>query len=88
MNLGFGMGLGVFSVVAFLAVIVFWGLIITALVLGVRWLIRADRRSQTPLAPPAPPAAETPLQVLQHRYAKGEIDEEEFERRRKTLTGA
>jgi putative membrane protein len=85
MNVGFGMGFGVVSVVAFLAIILFWGLVITALVLGVRWLIRADRRSQMP---PPPPASETPLQVLQHRYAKGEIDEEEYERRRKTLTGA
>ncbi|HEY4227768.1 MAG TPA: SHOCT domain-containing protein [Candidatus Limnocylindrales bacterium] len=87
MNTGFGFGmggLGLVSVIAIVAMLVFWGLIIAALVLGVRWLIRADRRGQQPLPPPA---SETPLQVLQHRYAKGEIDEEEYERRRKTLTG-
>ena len=82
MDIAFG-GLGLVSLFGFVVVIVFWGLIITALVLGIRWLIRADRRGQQP------PAAATPdpLEVLRHRYAKGEIDEEEFDRRRKTLTG-
>ena len=82
MDIAFG-GLGLVSLFGFLIVIAFWGLIITALVLGIRWLIRADRRGQQP--PPA--ATMDPLEVLRHRYAKGEIDEEEFERRRKTLTG-
>jgi putative membrane protein len=81
-DIAFG-GLGLVSLFGFLIVIAIWGLIITALVLGVRWLIRADRRGQIPPAPTAP----DPLEVLRHRYAKGEIDEEEFERRRKTLTG-
>ncbi|MEA2672929.1 MAG: putative rane protein [Chloroflexota bacterium] len=76
-------GMGLVPLVGFLVVIVFWGLIITALVLGIRWLIRADRRGQIP----PPPATPDPLEVLRHRYAKGEIDEEEFDRRRKTLTG-
>jgi putative membrane protein len=83
MHVEFGGGLGLISLVGFLVVIVFWGLIIAALVLGIRWLIRADRRGQLP----PPPATPDPLEVLRHRYAKGEIDEEEFDRRRKTLTG-
>jgi putative membrane protein len=83
MNIEFGAGLGLMSLVGFLIVVVFWGLIIAALVLGIRWLIRADRRGQLP----PPPATMDPLEVLRHRYAKGEIDEEEFDRRRKTLTG-
>jgi putative membrane protein len=82
MSIEIGGGMGLLPLVGFLLVIVFWGLIITALVLGIRWLIRADRRSQLP-----PPATMDPLEVLRHRYAKGEIDEEEFDRRRKTLTG-
>jgi Predicted membrane protein len=84
MNFGFGMTLGIFPVVAFLAVIVFWGLIIAALVLGIRWLIRADQRSRYSPTPPT----DTPLEVLRQRYARGEIDEEEYERRRRTLTGS
>jgi putative membrane protein len=82
-DIAFG-GLGLVSLFGFLIVFVFWGLIITALVLGIRWLIRADRRGQVP----PPPATMDPLEVLRHRYAKGEIDEEEFDRRRKTLTSS
>ena len=84
MQFGFGMGgLGIASIIYVLVIALFWGLVIAALVLGIRWLIRADQRNR--VSPP-PPASETPLEVLQHRYARGEIDEEEYERRRKTLT--
>lgn len=85
MSIGFAGGVGLVWFVGVLVVVLFWGLIITALVLGIRWLIRADQRNRVP---PPPPASETPLEVLQHRYARGEIDEEEYERRRKTLTGS
>ena len=30
---------------------------------------------------------ETPLEILEKRYARGEIDEEEFQRRKKELSG-
>ena len=88
MGFGFerGMGLGIFEVVVVVVGVVFWALVIAALILGVRWLIRQNSQDRhTP--PAAPPAAEDPLDVLRHRYARGEIDEEEFERRRKTLSG-
>jgi len=86
MSYGFGGGFGIFAVVAMVAGLVFWGLVIAALVLGVRWLIRQNRQDRYP-PPPAGPTAPDPLDVLRHRYANGEIDDEEFERRRKTLSG-
>ena len=80
-----GGGLGGIALVWLLVIFAFWGLIIGGLILAVRWLIRADRNGRVPPSPPA--AGEDPLEVLRHRYARGEIDEEEYERRRKTLSG-
>jgi putative membrane protein len=86
MGFGFDGGFGIFAIVAALVGLVFWGLVIVALVLGVRWLIRQNNQDRLP--PPAGgPAAPDPLDVLRGRYARGEIDEEEYERRRKTLSG-
>jgi putative membrane protein len=93
---GFDAGFGIFAIVWLLVSLAFWGLIIAGVILGVRWLIRQERSSRLPPAPgPGAPTAAAasapaadPLEVLRHRYARGEIDEEEFERRRKTLTGS
>ncbi|WP_328690374.1 SHOCT domain-containing protein [Streptomyces phaeochromogenes] len=77
----FGMSLGM---------VVFWGLIITAFVLFFRALNRPEAggpHDATPRTPPAPPSAE---QLLAERFARGEIDEEEYQRRLRVLhsTGA
>jgi len=87
MGFEFGSGFGFFALIWLVVILVFWGLVIAGLVLGIRWLIRQNKQDRS--APPVPPgrAAPDPLEVLRHRYAKGEIDEEEYERRRKTLSG-
>jgi putative membrane protein len=59
--------------------------IIVLIILGIRWLIRADQRSRYEGS--APLSREDPIEILRQRYARGEIDDEEFERRRKTLGG-
>jgi putative membrane protein len=91
-----GLGLGAILVwlIAVLAFFLFWGLVIAALVLGVRWLLRAERQGGAPPAEPGPPPAAAgpgtppdPLAILRERYARGEIDDEEYERRRRTLSG-
>ena len=94
-------GFGILALVSVLLAVAFWGLILLGLFYGVRWLIRADRNSRLPGPPPPPPPAppgaqpghgtgarpDDPLEVLRVRYARGEIDEEEYDRRRRTLTG-
>jgi putative membrane protein len=56
--------------------LVFWGLIIGGLVLGIRWLITQGRASRS----------DTALDILRQRYARGEIDKEEFEARKRDLS--
>ena len=56
---------------------VFWGLVIAGLVLGIRWLVRQGRDGQPDRA----------LEILRERYARGEINKDEFEARRRDLGG-
>jgi putative membrane protein len=91
---GFGFDhLGLAGWVWIILVVVFWVLVVTLLVLGIRWLLRADRGSPPPTGGTGPgwgapgPRPDDPLEILRQRYARGEIDDEEFERRRRTLTG-
>ncbi|HEY2915850.1 MAG TPA: SHOCT domain-containing protein [Candidatus Limnocylindrales bacterium] len=90
------LGFGIIEVIWIALIAGFWILILAGLFLGVRWLLRADRNSrlQPPPAAGMPPPAtatpatpEDPLEVLRLRYARGEIDEDEYQRRRSTLTG-
>ncbi len=57
-----------------------WILLIVLLV----WVIRAAAGGGSSGSSPPPPS-ETPLDILKKRYARGEIDDEEFERRRREL---
>lgn len=90
-HMGFDGGFGILAIAWFVVVVAFWALVIVGLVYLVRWLIRADRNSRLPggsggaAGPSGMPPSE-PLEILRQRYARGEIDEEEYERRRKTLT--
>ncbi|CAM5625395.1 SHOCT domain-containing protein [Streptomyces aurantiogriseus] len=65
----FGMSVGM---------VLFWALIITALVLVFRAANQPHEHTHTPAAP-------TPEQILGERFARGEIDEEEYQRRLKVL---
>ncbi|MBI4241832.1 MAG: SHOCT domain-containing protein [Candidatus Rokubacteria bacterium] len=53
----------------------FWALVIAGLVLGIRWLVR---QGWEPRADPA-------LEILRQRYARGEINREEFEAKKRDL---
>ena len=69
---GWGMGLGM----------VWWWVIGILLVALIIWLIvRASNRN----AGRSQSYGKSPLDVLKDRYARGEIDKEEFERKKKDL---
>ena len=68
-GMGMLLGMGVFFLV--------WVLILTALVLLVRWLWVQAR--------PASRGEKTALEILKRRYARGEITREEFENMRRDL---
>jgi putative membrane protein len=65
---GIGMGL---------MMLLFWGLIIVALVLGIRWLITEGK---------AVPRSDSALEILRQRYARGEITKEQFDAMKQDLT--
>jgi putative membrane protein len=65
-----------------LGMVLFWGVIILVIVLAVRGFGGFGSRRDYAL-----PDEKTPLQILDERYARGEIDKEEYEERRRTLTG-
>lgn len=60
-----------------LGMLVFWVLIIVGIVAAIRWLITTSRQTRPP--------EESPLESLKRRYARGEIDQAEFEERRRDL---
>ena len=75
-NGGYGMFFGPLFMTLILAAT------IAAIIFLVRWLSGAQQGFGTAsLAPPA----QTPLDILKERFAKGEINKDEFEERRRVL---
>jgi putative membrane protein len=75
---GWGWGHMIFGSVM---MIVFWGGIILAIVLAVRWLGGDSARRGG-----SQPRTKEPLDILHERFARGEIDKEEFEERKRLLS--
>ncbi len=66
---------GLWGMAMMLMMFAFWGVVIAAIVLGIRWLARQGRESRSDPA----------LEILRQRYARGEINKEEFEARKRDL---
>ncbi|MFI7542207.1 SHOCT domain-containing protein [Actinoplanes sp. NPDC049599] len=62
--------------------LLFWGLVVAAVIAAVRYTSGAGRRAE-PVVPGL-----TPQQVLADRFARGDIDEEEYTRRLRVLNEA
>ena len=55
--------------------VLFWVLVIIGIVLAIRWL--TSQRSEKP--------SDSAVEILRQRYARGEINKEEFEAKKKDL---
>lgn len=73
---GFGFGGGAMGI----WMILFWGLIIAAVVVLARGVGGRSAGSDSRVA------ERTPLDILRERYARGEIDKNEFEQKRRDLS--
>ena len=56
--------------------IIFWGLIILGLIFLIQWLVGITKATKV---------EESALDILKKRYARGEINKEEFEQKKKDL---
>ncbi|MDE3082493.1 MAG: SHOCT domain-containing protein [Acidobacteriota bacterium] len=74
-------GPGGWGIFMMLMMVLFWGLLVWGIVTSVRHYAN----SRTGHLPGASASSGAALEALRLRYAKGEIDDEEFERRRATL---
>ena len=63
--------------------IIFWVLIIVGVVFLIRWLLPHAKGSSSSARADTPTKA---LDILKERYARGEINKQEFEQKKKDLT--
>ncbi|HSC71610.1 MAG TPA: SHOCT domain-containing protein [Candidatus Methylomirabilis sp.] len=67
---------GVWGIGMMLMMLVFWGAVIVGVVLGIRWLVSQGKESRP---------TDSALDILRQRYARGDINKEEFETRKRDL---
>ena len=72
-----GWGMGWFGMIF---MIVFWVLVIVGLVFLIKWLIQSTKSDKDVMR-----VGTRALDILKERYARGEIDKEEFQRMRADL---
>lgn len=73
--LGWAWGAG--GLLMMLMMLVFWGAVIAAIVAGIRWFMDQGHGR----------AADSAMEILRQRYARGEINREEFEQKKRDLGG-
>jgi putative membrane protein len=59
-----------------LIMLVFWGVVVVGIVLGIRWLVSQGKESRSDGA----------LEILRQRYARGEVNKDEFEAKKRDLS--
>jgi putative membrane protein len=76
--MGWGYGMGWFGMIIMAA---FWIAVIVGIVFLIRWLVLSTRAEGHKAH-----HEDSALEILKKRYARGEIDKEEFEEKKKDLT--
>jgi putative membrane protein len=66
---------GAWGIGMMLMMVVFWGVVVAGIVVAIRWLAGQTGK----------PRSDRALEVLRERYARGEIDKEEFEAKKRDL---
>ena len=74
---GWGFGMPWFGMIFMM---LFWIAVIVGIIFLIRWLILSTRSKS-----PGGAAGDSALEILKTRYAKGEINKEEFEEKKKDL---
>jgi putative membrane protein len=69
---------GAWGIGMMVVMLAFWGVIIVGIVLGIRWLLSVGRETKSDSA----------LEILRQRYARGEIDRDEFVAKKRDLSQA
>jgi putative membrane protein len=72
-----GWGMGWFGMIFML---IFWVLVIVGLIFLIKWLIQTTKKE-----PEAMHSGSRALDILKERYARGEINKEEFEEKKRVL---
>ena len=67
---------GAWGIGMLLVMLTFWVLVIAGLIVLVRWLVTQGRESRT----------DTALEILRQRYARGEINKDEFDAKKRDLS--
>lgn len=74
-NCEWGWRWGLWGVVMMLVNLVFWVPVLIGVFLGIRWLMEQGKKTK----------ADSAIEILRERYARGEIDKDEFEARKRDL---
>ncbi len=82
-----GLGVGMFGI-GVIFMVVFWVLVIWGIVSLIRWLSYSSGAGAGPMHPMHHGGSSaSALQILHERYARGEINKEEYEQKKKDLGG-
>ena len=71
---GWGWGFGMMAMM-----LLFWGVVIFAGVAGIRWFVNQTKQCKQP-------RGDSAMEILRERFARGEIEKDEFEAKKKELS--